>query len=257
MAKNADQFKLDEYILHHVSDSQEWNLPFLGPIHLPEFISLHGLMLLLASAFLIVLFCFLYNKNSPVPRGITNFLEVFIVFIRDEIAIPALGKEDGLKMTPLFCTFFFFILVLNLMGLVPIFSTATANYSVTGGLAFITLGFMTFGAIARNGLKGFVKSLIPLGIPVVLVPLIFTIEFLGLFIKSFALMIRLFANLLAGHVIILALLGLVALLGAAALPSMALAVFVYCLEVLVAVIQAYIFTLLSSVFIGLTHHPDH
>lgn len=251
------EFDLNEYIMHHVLNSKEWHLPFLPTIHLPSFLSLHGLMLLIAGVFLIVIFCLLYNKTSDVPRGMTNFLESFVVFIRDEISISCLGEEDGRKMTPLFCTFFFFILTLNLMGLIPIFTTATANVNVTGSLAIITLCFMLFGAMQKHGVIGFFKSLAPHGVPVPILVLLLPIEFLGLFIKAFALMIRLFANMLAGHIVIFALLGLVVLLGAAALPAIGLAIFIFILEVLVGLLQAYIFTLLSAVFIGQTYHPQH
>jgi len=150
-------FDLNNYINHHIMNSSEWNLPFIKPIQLPEILSLHGVMLIIASIIVFLLFGVLYNKKKRVPTGITNLLEVFVIFIRDEIAVNALGKEDGRKMTPLFCTFFFFILVLNLMGLIPIFVTATANVNVTAGLALITLSFMIFGAIYKNGISGFFK----------------------------------------------------------------------------------------------------
>src|SRR3989338_2285135 len=118
-------------------DGHEWHLPFLPPVHLPHFITLHGFTVILCALFLIVLFVACYKKNARVPTGITNLLEVFVVFIRDEIAISALGEKDGRKMTPLFCTFFFFILGLNLMGLIPLFATATANINVTAAFALI------------------------------------------------------------------------------------------------------------------------
>lgn len=251
------EFNLEEYIMHHVLNSQEWRLPFLPVIQLPEFLSLHGLMLLICAAILITLFCVLYNHKRDVPTGLTNLLESFVVFIRDEIAVSCLGKEDGRRMTPLFCTFFFFILSLNLMGLVPIFSTATANINVTAGLAFITLNFMIFGAIYKNGLRGFLSALTPSGVPVPILILLVPIEILGLFIKASALTIRLFANMLAGHIVIFALLGLIVVLGAVALPAIGMAVFIYLLEVLVAFLQAYIFTLLSAMFIGQMYHPHH
>jgi len=238
-------------------DAQEWRLPFLPPIQLPEAISLHGLMLILCSVFLIIIFCFLYNKKSLVPHGFTNFLEILILFVRDEIAVRNLGKEDGTKMTPLFCTFFFFILLLNVMGLIPLFSTATANINVTASLAIITFGFMVFGAIYKNGLKGFMHALIPSGVPAPVLILLVPIEIMGLLIKAFALTIRLFANMLAGHIVIISLLGLVVLLGKFALPAIFLAVGIYILEILVAFLQAYIFTLLSAMFIGQMYHPEH
>jgi len=250
-------FDLNTYINHHIMDSHEWKLPFIDPIQLPGFISLHGVMLIIASLFVFLLFGVLYNKKKRIPTGITNLLEVFVIFIRDEIAVNALGKEDGRKMTPLFCTFFFFILILNLMGLIPIFVTATANVNVTAGLALITLSFMIFGAIYKNGMIGFFKAFTPSGVPIPVLFLLMPIEILGLFIRAFALTIRLFANMLAGHIVIFSLIGLVVLMGAAALPAVVLAVFINLLEILVAFLQAYIFTLLSAMFIGQTYHPEH
>ena len=250
-------FDLNNYINHHIMDSYEWNLPFMAPIQLPGILSLHGVMLIIASMIVFLLFGVLYNKKKRVPTGITNLLEVFVIFIRDEIAVNALGKEDGRKMTPLFCTFFFFILVLNLMGLIPIFATATANVNVTAGLALITLSFMIFGAIYKNGIGGFFKAVTPSGVPVPVLILLVPIELLGLFIKAFALTIRLFVNMLAGHIVIFSLLGMVVLIGVFALPAVLLALLINLLEIFIAFLQAYIFTLLSAMFIGQTYRPEH
>ncbi len=158
-------FDLEQYIMAHVLNSQEWHLPFLPPIHLPSYLSRDGLMLILCSLILIILFVLVYRKKESVPRGMTNFLEVLIVFIRDQIAKVYLGEKDGRMMTPFLCTLFFFILGLNLLGMIPLFSTATANVNVTGALAMVTLCFMIFGAIKKNGLLGFVKALTPSGVP--------------------------------------------------------------------------------------------
>ncbi|MCA9399468.1 MAG: F0F1 ATP synthase subunit A [Candidatus Omnitrophica bacterium] len=254
---SSEEFNLDEYILHHLTDSQEWHLPFLPTIHLPEWLSLHGVMLLLSSFFLTLLFGILYKKEQRVPKGLTNLLESFIIFVRDDISIKYLGKEDGRKMAPLFCNFFFFILMLNIMGLIPLFSTATSNINITAGLAIITLTFMIFGAIYKNGIKGFFKAFIPSGVPAPVLILLIPIEIAGLFIKAFALTIRLFANMLAGHIVIISLLGLIIIIGKVALPAIFLALGIYILEVLVAFLQAYIFTLLSAMFIGQMLHPEH
>jgi len=254
---HSSEFNLVEYIMHHVQDSNVWQLPFLPPIHLPPPLTMHGLMLILCSAFLIFLFCFVYKKDQKIPSGLTNCLEAMILFIRDETVIPYLGEEDGRKMTPLFCTFFFFILGLNLMGLIPLFATATSNISVTAALAIITLSFMIFGAIYKNGIIGFFKGLMPAGVPVPILVIMFPIELVGLFAKAFALTIRLFANLLAGHIVIFAILGLVIIIGLVALPAVLLAVMIYMIEIFISFLQAYIFTLLSALFIGQTLHPDH
>jgi F-type H+-transporting ATPase subunit a len=253
----SDSFNLEEYIFHHVLDSKEWDLPFLSPIILPGFLSVHAVMLFLCATLLIILFVFIYDKKSRVPTGITNLLEAFVVFIRDDIAIKNLGEDDGRKMTPLFCTFFFFILGLNLLGMIPAFSAATANINVTGALAAIILGFLIIGVIAKNGVYGFFKALTPSGVPWPILILLLPIEFAGIFIKAFALMIRLFANLLAGHIVILSMLGLVVLIGYVALPVLVLVLFINVIELFVAFLQAYIFTFLSATFIGLMYHPEH
>lgn len=254
---HAEPFQLDQYVIHHIRDAHEWHLPFLPPIHLPAFLSLHALMLIICAGLLIYLFCFVYRKNDRVPTGVTNLLEWFVQFVRDEIAVPSLGHEDGVKLTPLFCTLFFFILGLNILGQIPLFAAATANVSVTAPLALIIFYLMTVGTIQKNGFMGFVKAFIPSGVPKLILILIVPLEVLGLFIKTFALMIRLFANMLAGHMVVSCLLGLIVMFGAWAAPAILLAVGISLLEVLVVFLQAYIFVLLSAVFIGQMHHPEH
>lgn len=243
--------------MHHVENSHQWDLPFLPALPLPFPLSLHGLMLLMGAFFVIVIFCSLYDRKQRVPRNFTNLLECLIVFIRDEIAIKGLGEKEGRGMTPFLCTLFFFILVLNLMGLIPGFSSATANPNVTGALAFFTLCLMIFGTLRKSGWRGFQKALAPGGVPKGILFILVPIEFLGIFIKTGALMIRLFANMLAGHMVILAMLGLIPLLGFVAFPTVFLAVGVGCLEVFIALLQAYIFTLLTAIFIGQMYHPAH
>ncbi len=250
-------FNLDEYIMHHVLNSREWHPPFVCAIHLPPPVSLHGLMLVLDAIFLIIIFCLVYQKDHrQAPTGFTNLLEIFVVFIRDEIAIRFLGAKDGRRLTPLFCTFFFLILTLNLMGLIPLFATATANINVTGALAFITFCFMILGGIYKNRF-GFFKAFVPSGVPWPILFIVVPIEFVGVFIKSFALMIRLFANMLAGHIAIFSLLGLIVVMGLKFLPMIILALFIFLLEVFVSFLQAYIFTLLSAIFMGQMYHPEH
>lgn len=249
---------VEDFIMHHLTDSHEWHLPFGIHIPLADPLSLHAVMLFLCAFFLIVLFGLLYDKTEVVPSGLTNLLEVFVVFIRDDICVTSFGEVEGRKMAPLFCTFFFFILGLNLMGLIPVFSTATANVNVTGALAAVTLFVMIFGAIFKNGIGGFMSAFIPHGVPIPVLIILTPIEFLGMFIKAFALMIRLFANMLAGHIVIFSLLGLIVIVGyVAAVPAVVLALLIYLLEILVAFLQAYIFTLLSAMFIGMVHHPAH
>ena len=250
-------FNLDHYIKEHLLNSNQWHLPFLPPLAIPKFLTLHGLFLIIAAIVLILLFVVLYDKKARVPRGITNLLEALVVFIRDEIAINFLGEEDGRRFTPLLCTFFFFILFLNLMGLVPIFPTVTANINVTAALALITFGVMTIGAILRNGIGGFFKAFAPAGVPWPILLFLVPLEFLGLFVKTFALMVRLFANMLAGHIMIFSILSFVVIFGWIAFPSVFFGIGIGLLEVMIAFLQAYIFTLLSAIFIGQLYHPQH
>jgi len=247
----------ESFVMHHVANGHHWGpLPGVN-IPLPSFLPIHALMLIIGAVILHQLFVVRYNHKAKVPTGMTNALESFVVYMRDEISIQFLGEEDGRKMAPLFITFFFFILTLNLMGLIPLFATATSNVNVTASLALITLAFMIFGTIYKNGVLGFFQAFIPPGIPWPLLLIIVPLEFIGMFIKVLALTIRLFANMLGGHIAIFALLGLVVTYGLGGLPFMVLALGVYLLEVLVSVLQAYIFTLLSAVFIGMMYHPAH
>lgn len=272
---------LQSFIEHHVANSKEWHLaPFHWfhfhfpegwnvytlPDSIPGFIkkqvdmspSLHLAMFVLASLIMVVLFIFSYRKNNRVaPRGITNLLEMFVLFVRDEVCRVHLGEKDGEKFAPVFLTFFFFILILNYLGLIPGMSTATANISVTAGFASITLFIMIVGGILYHGPIGFIKLFVPSGLPFFVIPIIFPIELMGLIIKPFALTMRLFANMLAGHIVILSLLGLIMTFGWFGTPSVLLALFIYMLELLVAFIQAYVFTTLSAMFVGSMLHPSH
>ncbi|MCE9616676.1 MAG: F0F1 ATP synthase subunit A [Lentisphaerae bacterium] len=252
------QTAVQAYIQHHtMSNPHAWSLPFFS-IPLPAPLSLHAMMLLLCSFFLVFIFGVLYRKDGRAPRGLTNCLEIFILFVRDQIALPNMGPEDGRRFTPFLCTLFFFILGLNVMGLIPVFGTATANVNVTAALALVTLTFMIGGGIYHNGVGGFVKSFLPHGVPWPILIILFPIEVIGMFVKPFALTIRLFANMLAGHVVIFSLIGLAVSFGLkAAVPAVAMACGIYFLEILVAFLQAFIFTLLTAMFIGSFMHPAH
>lgn len=250
-------FNLDEYIMHHVLNSHEWLLPFAAPITLPGFLTTHALMIFISTCLILSLFLVFYKREQRVPTGLTNCLEALVMFVRDEVAIPNLGEKDGLQFTPMLCTIFFFILTLNLLGLIPIFSTATSNINVTFALGFLIFVLLVFGTIARNGLHGVWHALIPSTLPKWLIPFFLIIEIASIFVRSIALMIRLMANMVAGHMVILSFLGLIIIFGWIAFPALFLAIFIYCLEVFIALLQAYIFILLSAVFIGQMYHPDH
>ena len=257
MAQPASEFNLEEYILQHVQSSTEWHLPFLPPVHLPSFLPVHGLMLLIAAALLLLLFCVLYRKEQKVPTGATNMLEAVVLFIRDKISIANLGEKDGREYTPFFCTLFFFILTLNIMGLFPIFPSATANINVTAALALITFTLMTVVAMSRIGVAAYFRHFVIPDLPLFMQMLLFPLELFSLFTRGFALAIRLFANMLAGHMMTLAFLGLITILGIIAAPSLFMAILINVMEVLVAVLQAFIFTLLSAVFIGQMYRTQH
>jgi F-type H+-transporting ATPase subunit a len=150
-------------------------------------------------------------------------------------------------------------LTCNFIGLIPYGSTATSNISVTATLAIISFIVIQAGGMMKNGIFGYFKGLVPHGMPIWLLPIMIPVELLGLFTKPFALAIRLFANMTAGHIVIMALLGLIFILHTyIVVPvSVSFALFIYLLEILVALLQAYIFTMLTSLFIGMAVHQDH
>ena len=211
-----------------------------------------------ASLLLIALMLRAFRKPRTVPSGLANFFEAIVVFLRDEVVLPIMG-EGGKKYLPFLLTIFFFILFCNLLGLVPYSATATSNVSVTAGLALCSFFLMLGAGIANNGLLGYCKSIVPSGVPPVLLIILIPVELIGLFVKPFALCVRLFANMTGGHVAILVFLGLIAILQSEwiALGSVPFAAAIYLLEIFVGFVQAFVFTLLSTVFISMAAHPDH
>jgi F-type H+-transporting ATPase subunit a len=180
-----------------------------------------------------------------------------VVFIRDEVVYPNMGEKQGRRFLPLILTFFFFIILLNLLGLIPGSSTATASYSVTVGLALIT--FFTY---IFFGNKEFWKHIFATpGVPFWLLPIMIPVELIGLITKPFALSVRLLANMNAGHIIILAFLGIIINVKSyyVAIGSVPMALAINMLELFVAFLQGYIFALLSSIFIGMAvvEHEHH
>lgn len=208
-----------------------------------------------------------YKKNGVMtaPSGFQNALEPVLNFIRDEVAKPNLGSKY-MKFMPLLLTIFFFIWINNLLGLLPGGANFTGNIAVTACLAIIS-----FIVMVVNGNKHFWGHLlnppgVPFGVKLLLVP----IEIISLFIKPIALMIRLFANIMAGHIVILSVISMIFIFGGIssvagwgfAPVSLAFSVFMFFLELLVAAIQAFIFTNLTAVFIGQAveeahHHDEH
>ncbi len=204
-----------------------------------------------------------YKRGEGVtsaPKGKQNLLEVLIIFVRDEIAVPNLTHKAQ-KYLPYLLTTFFFILINNIFGLIP----GTAN--VTGNIAFtVVLGLISFVVILASSNKHFWGHIfnppgVPLGVKFILIP----VEFLGVFIKPFALIIRLFANMVAGHIIIICLISLIFIFGemnavagwGTSPVAIGFTVFIYFIEILVAFIQAYIFTNLTALFIGSAFEGEH
>lgn len=193
------------------------------------------------------------------PKGMQSFLEPLILFVRDDIAIPNLGLHKYEKYMPYLLTAFFFILINNLMGLIPFPPPFGAN--VTGNIAItFVLAFCTFLITQFSGNKSYWKHIFATpGVPFWLLPVMIPVELIGIVSKPFALMIRLFANITAGHIIVLSLICLIFIFDTLALAPVSIffVIFMDCLEVLVALLQAYIFTLLSSLFISLAIVEDH
>lgn len=260
----AEKGEDTSWILHHILDSKEifglFTLPELHLFGIDLTITNHVVFMWLAMIILGIIFSKVSRsyKKSLVPKGLTNLMEIFIIFVRDDIVKPTIGKGYE-KFLPYLLTVFFFILTCNFLGLIPGGATATSNISVTATLATISFVVIQAGGIMKNGFFGYFKGLMPHGLPTWLLPIMFVVEVLGLFTKPFALAIRLFANMSAGHIVILALLGLIFILKTYfVIPvSIGFALFIYLLEILVALIQAYIFTMLSSLFIGMAVHQDH
>lgn len=233
-------------------------------------VSRHLMFALLASLILLLLFVPMGRRyrrgigRTEAPRGkLQNFLETFVIYIRDEVARPNLGAKTD-RYLPYLLTVFFFVLTCNLLGLVPFGASATANITVTAVLALFTF-FITQFAGTRDY---WMHIFWPPGIPAFVKPILVPVELLGLFTKPFALAVRLFANMTAGKLVILNLVGLIFVINAmfgtaagigAAIPSVLLTLFIFILKLLVSLIQAYVFTILSALFIGMAaaEHEHH
>ncbi len=201
-----------------------------------------------------------YKKTGvSYPKGIQRFLEPVVLFVRDDIAIPNIGEKKYEKFMPYLLSVFFFILINNVMGLVPFPPPFGAN--VTGNIATtLTLAVFTFLMINLNGTKTYWRHIFAApGVPSWLLPIMIPVELIGMISKPFALMVRLFANITAGHIIVLSLVCLIFIFKSlfVAPVSIFFVIFMDCLELLVAFLQAYVFTLLSSLFIGMAVEEGH
>ena len=226
----------------------------------------------------IVLLCWIFlhvakqykdGGDNKAPKGMAAFVEPVILFIRDEVAIPSIGKDKYEKFLPYLLTLFFFILINNLMGLIPIFpfgANLTGNIAVTGILAIITFFITSFSANKNYWIHLVNTPGVPwwLKIPLPIMPVV---EIIGIFTKPFVLMIRLFANITAGHIIVLGFISLIFIFGQMApalgygisVVSIFFYLFMGLLELIVAFVQAFIFTLLTALYIGMAieDHEEH
>lgn len=264
------------YLLHHVQDSHEWELP--GGPGLVHEASIHEwlghwivnvgghevdltptrftLVMWMGTVLLLAALLMSMRNRGAAPKGkLQTTVEMFYTFIRDDIAEPNIGHHAH-HYVPYLCSVFFFIMTMNLIGLIPFLSTPTGNLGMTVVLATFTFLITQLAGMRAQGVVGYWTHLVPSGVPAVLYPLFIPIELVGLLTKPFALMMRLFANMVAGHIVIYFLIGLIFFFGSLAVAPIAVpfAFAIYMLELFVALLQAYVFTILSAVFIGLASH---
>jgi len=269
-----------DIILPHISDSDELDVPWFNragyrvvrlphwaPIRIGNFAldispTKHVVMMLVAALLVFVVLMTAaraqarYTRSGRAPRGFSNAIEAVVLYVRDEVILPAVGPH-GDKFVPYLLTVFFFILFANLLGLIPYGSTATGNVSVTATLAIIAFFVIEAAGVRALG-KNYVNTIFywPHDMPIfgrILMTCIMTpVEILGKFTKPFALCIRLFANMTAGHVMVLALISIIFMFGSflVGVGPVLMAVGIMALELFVAALQAYVFTLLVASFIG-------
>ena len=295
-------FDAGEVIIGHVSNSSLehpiFQLPTLFGIDFS--ITKHVLMLWIVSALVFTAITWTVRKylkqDDPVPSGFMTVLEAVVQFIRDSIVLPNVGKNYLNAWTPLILTFFFFIFSANVIGLFPIFdvigvinrfifggsaqdhsfvnsllhgsTTATGNYNVTAGLATITFFAIILAGSKAHGFIKHWKNLAPSGLAWPVYIILIPIEIIGMFVRPFALTMRLAANMTGGHIAILAIVSFVFIftglfnsaiagIGVGALVSVPLAVGISALEIIVIIVQAYVFTMLTAVFIGMAINVHH
>ena len=299
-------FDLGEMLSHHIVDGPEYDLPFFGYVHLPELpsfclggrgadgacpgwltvdlsLSKHVVLLVLAAMITFVLVMIAARAirrggTERAPTGIANAIEAVVLFLRDDLCKEYIGHGYR-KFVPLILTLFFYILVMNLLGLVPWGGSATGNLAVTATLAVIVFLVTEIGGFIKLGPGGYLRTIffVPPGtsgpLKYVMLAIMTPVELMGKFTKPFALAVRLFANMTAGHILIFTFIGFTILFGGSAdgstpgqlaVPfggrwfiagaSYAFVSAVLLLELLIAFIQAYIFAVLSAVFIGLMQH---
>ena len=237
---------------HVISNSKPWDISITKNVA-----SLLLSAIIILWLFLSVARFYKRQQSHRSPKGVAAFMEPIIIFVRDEIAKENIGPHYK-RFVPLLLTFFFFIWINNVMGLVPLFpggANVTGNIAVTMVLAIIVMIVTNI-----NGNKNYWSHIFWMpGVPVAVKPLLAVVEFIGIFTKPFSLMIRLFANITAGHIIVLSLISLIFIFETALVSpvSVLLTLFISVLEILVTALQAYIFTLLTALYIGAAMHEEH
>lgn len=283
-SEEGGEFDIPSMILHHLADAHEWETPF-GVLHLPQWapvhigpltidfsITKHVLFMIFAAVLVAAILITAArdahraqtSEGGRGPKGAANVVEAMVLFIRDEIALKNVGHH-GERYVPYIVSVFFFILFCNLLGLVPWGASPTGNLSVTATLAMITFVTVEIAGMRELGPKGYLRTIFyaPSGMhwamQVPMYIIMTPVEFLGKLTKPFALTIRLYANMTAGHAVVLALTGLMVMATMASalwvIPApLLMATAIMVLEIFVAFLQAYIFAMLSAVFIGLIRH---
>jgi F-type H+-transporting ATPase subunit a len=287
-AEPAEKVNIGEMVMHHAGDSNtididyifgvaqihlpRWEPIHLGPLTLDVSPTKHVVFLLIAAVLVFVVMKVAANglekqrKTGKAPTGFAGVIEAAVLWVRNDIAIANIG-HGGEKFAPLIITLFFFILFSNLLGLIPYGASPTANLAVTAALAFMVFLVIEIAGFIKLGPKGYLATIFPhfpgLHGPGAVALSIFMspIEVLGKLVKPFALAVRLFGNMTAGHFVILSLFGIVLMFGhlpmarwGIGFTTAALVTGIMLLELIVAFLQAYVFALLSSVFIGLMQH---
>ncbi|PKL81219.1 MAG: ATP synthase F0 subunit A [Ignavibacteriae bacterium HGW-Ignavibacteriae-4] len=251
-----------DYVMvhHHIVRASNHEAPDLN-LSITNMVAFQWMAMIL----LLVLFFTASKKakksGEKAPSGIHNLLESIVVFIRDDVVQPNIAGNAGVRLLPYFLVLFMFILVLNLIGLLPGGHTATGTIGVTAALAITAFFVINYTAIKESGIKAWFHHLLG-GAPWWLGILMIPIEIASMFIKPFSLTIRLFANMVAGHTVLFSLMGLLFLFQSyfVAVPIVGFATFINLLELLVAFLQAYIFTMLTAIFVGLAigeHSHEH
>ena len=254
-SQEAVQTFINHHALYHAGSPAGWNLPFFR-VDALEWLKYDAVMLAVIVLSLLGLAFAVRRNYGAVPRGIAAAIEVFVLFVRDKIVYESLGKEIGQKYVSFFCSLFIFILFGNLLGLIPLFSTATGCASVAAGLSTIFVVVAFTAVIRARGLVGVKDAFVPHGLGWG-TPLMAGMEVISFGLRVLTLTIRLFCNMLAGHIVIYSLLGMLVILGWVAFPFLLLTVAMYFFELFMGFLQAYIFTLLSAIFIGMMVNPEH